>query len=132
MEIQIPRYHLHQIVPAVIFYFNCVLVSLHAGQCHKFSIINVWYKFQWSEYHSGSWRATGDEAGDKMEQWVAAKVNIEKTESDQTADEWRNWEQEIVWICYVCEFFFTRGHLMSDAFYLMTEYKRQRNITIQK
>ena len=70
---------------------------------------------------------------------MAAKVNIEKTEPDQTADEWRNWEQEIVKICYVCEkilffsmSFFTRGHLMSDAFYLMTEYKRQRNITIQK
>ena len=69
---------------------------------------------------------------------MAAKVNIEKTESDQTADEWRNWEQEIVkFVTSVKKFFFsmiffTRGHLMSDAFYLMTEYKRQRNITIQK
>ena len=52
---------------------------------------------------------------------MAAKVNIEKTEPDQTADEWRNWEQEIVKICYVCEkilffsmSFFTRGHLRED------------------
>ena len=107
MEIQIPgiiyiKLYRRSLFISIVSSYLCMLASAINFDV-VISVINGRYKFQWSEYHSGSWRATGDEAGDKMEQWVAAKVNIEKTESDQTADEWRNWEQEIVKICYVCE-----------------------------